>query len=145
MDINFTSSPHGLNENLWWDVEFLVQITDHIQRQRSLALHDFINSRSLTDEPDHCARVFPFLFQPEFDRFDRIGEFNRIVFLLVRLDQRGKYVQFVAFRRTFGGISQLLQPALCPLVICFASNGFDVHISPFSHQSCRNPCAFRSI
>ena len=102
MDINFTSSPDGLNKNLCQDVEFLVQITNHIQRQRSLALHDLINSRSLTDDPDQCARVFAFVFQPEIDRLDRIGEFNRIVFLLVCLDQSGKDVQLVAFRRTFG-------------------------------------------
>src|SRR5450631_177282 len=87
LNISLAPSPPGLDKNLCRDVEFLVQITNHIQRQRSLALHDFINTRSLTDDSDQCARVFPFLFQPELDRFDRIGEVNRIVFLLVCLDQ----------------------------------------------------------
>ena len=89
-------------------------------------MHDLINTRSLADNPDQCARVFAFLFQSELDRFDRIGEFYPIVFALICLDQGGQNVQLVAFCRTLGGIPQLLHSAQCPLVIGFPSNGFDV-------------------
>ena len=34
-------------------------------------MHDLMNTRSLTNDPDQCARVLSFLFQPELDRLDR--------------------------------------------------------------------------
>ena len=121
MDINLAPFPRGLDENLRRDVEFLLQITNHVQRQRPLSSHDLIHTRSLADDPDQCARVFAFLFQSELDRFDRIGEFYRIAFALICLYQGCQNVQLVAFCRTCGGIPQLLHPAQCPLVIGFPS------------------------
>ena len=121
MDVNLAPFPRGLDENLRRDVEFLVQITNHVQRQRPLSSHDLIYTRSLADDPDQCARVFAFLFQSELDRFDRIGEFYRIAFALICLYQGCQNVQLVAFCRTCGGIPQLLHPAQCPLVIGFPS------------------------
>src|SRR2546421_9337231 len=94
-----------------------VEITNHVQRQRPLSPHDLIYTRSLANDPDQCARVFAFLFQSELDRFDRIGEFYRIVFALICLDQGCKNVQLVAFCRTLGGIPQLLHAPQGPLGI----------------------------
>ena len=38
--------------------------------------------------------------------------------------------------RTPSRTEGMLRPAPRALVICFASNRFNVHISPYSHQSC---------
>jgi hypothetical protein len=54
VDTNLASSPRGLDENLSQDEEFLVQITNHVQRQRPPALQDLIYTRSLADDPDQC-------------------------------------------------------------------------------------------
>jgi hypothetical protein len=39
-------------------------------------------------------RIFPFLFQPEFDGFYWIGHVHRIALLLIGFDQRCQDVQF---------------------------------------------------
>jgi len=58
------------------------------------------------------------------------GAIDRIVFVLVSLDQCRQYIQFVARRRSVRRVPQCLYTPQRPLMIAFVLYGSNVHTSP---------------
>src|ERR1700735_773032 len=142
--IGSAASPRWADQDFGWDVEFLMEIANHIEGEWALALHNLINARALSNDSDQGASVFALLFQSKLDRLDGAWEVDGIVPAFVSLDERSQDVQLIASRGPFRRIPQPFDPAQRTLVICFTSNRFNVHISPSSHQCGRNPRVSRS-
>src|SRR5258707_8791343 len=64
----------GLNQHICRNAEFVMQLADHIQGQRTLAPEHLVDPRALANHPDQCPRILSFLFEPEFDGFHRVRQ-----------------------------------------------------------------------
>ena len=56
-----------------------MQVTNHIEGQRTRLPHHFVNSRPLPDDSNQSVEVFTGLLQTELDGLNRIGLINRVV------------------------------------------------------------------
>src|ERR1700730_7052207 len=57
----------GLDQHLSRNPQFAVQLTDHIQRKRPGASHDFIDPSSLPNDPYQRPIILALLLQPKFN------------------------------------------------------------------------------
>jgi hypothetical protein len=65
--------PTRLDQNIGRDLQFLIQLANHIQGQWPISSHDLINPGPLSDDSDEGPKSFPGLLQPEFDGVDGVG------------------------------------------------------------------------
>jgi hypothetical protein len=87
------------NQNLRRDSEFFVQLANRVEREGSLALHDFIDARSAADHSDQSQRIFALLLKAEFNSRDGVREIDGIVLAFVDFHPRGENVELVALSR----------------------------------------------
>jgi len=74
-----------------------VQVADHVQRQRTLAVEHLVDPIGLADAGHQILGGQPGLLHADFDRLDRVGRGDGVVFALVRLNQCDQYVELIAF------------------------------------------------
>jgi hypothetical protein len=86
MERNPAVSPCGLDQNFGRYIEFVVQVANHVQRQRPFSPHHLVHSRPLADNSDQGSRVFTGLFQTKLDRLYGIWQINGIVLAFLSLD-----------------------------------------------------------
>ena len=78
--------PGGLDQDVCWYTELVVELADHIEGQGSLAVENFVNTGAMADYPDQGTSVLALLLQAEFDCIDGIRKFDGMVFALIGVD-----------------------------------------------------------
>jgi hypothetical protein len=122
----------------------------HRQRQPALAVHHLRHPRPA---PNHRLQILPrqpLLLHPKFNRRDRIGRIHRKVLFLIRIHQRRKHIEFVAFNASGPRSHQLLDPLdrgnmVSPRLNWLNLNTGFSHSPPSTRRSCRIPCVRRAI
>src|SRR5438132_4634256 len=129
------------------DAEARVQTPDHADGQSAFTVEHLGDAGARADEFLQVPPGEALLLHTEFDRLDRIGWIQRVVFRLIGIDKGRKYIEPVA-----GAGSRLRPPQAVNLLqrSFIVPPGADrlhlsVHALPRSRRSCRNPCACRSI
>jgi hypothetical protein len=77
---------HRLDQDVCRNAEFVMQIANHIQRQRTISSHHFVHTGALADHTNQGAKVLPLLFQSKLDGLNRIGKVYWVARSLVCLD-----------------------------------------------------------
>ena len=106
-----------------------MQLPDHLQRKFSFPVQDLARTALQAYDPSQVILRVTKLLHPEFDRLDRIGIVDRIMFFLVFVDQHAEDLQFITFWRSGFCIEDRFKPLQGGLVIFFRLDGFDLHFS----------------
>ncbi|MNV41117.1 hypothetical protein D3C71_1327450 [compost metagenome] len=106
-----------------------MQVTDHVQRQRTLAVEYLVNPIGLADAGYQILGGEPGLLHAEFDCLNRVGRGNGVVLVFVRLDQGDQYVEFIALGGAdLGRMVEVVRHSFqCDLIVVFIADGTDVH------------------
>jgi hypothetical protein len=73
---------HRLDQHVCRNAEFVMQIANHIQRQRTISSHHFVHTSALAEHTNQGPKVLPLLFQSKLDCLNRIGKIDWITLSL---------------------------------------------------------------
>jgi hypothetical protein len=77
-----------------------MQAADHRDRQSTAAVQDLGDARAGSDDGLQILAGEALLLHPELDGLNRIGGVDRMVLILIRIDQGCQYVEPVSFQGT---------------------------------------------
>lgn len=104
-----------------------MKLTNHIERQRPVSAHNFVDSSSLANHANQRAQVLPGLIQSELNGLDRVGHIYGIVISLVGLNKSDDHVQLITLSGSLRRSPKLLYSMQRRLIVSFCSDGFNLH------------------
>src|ERR1700694_5829538 len=124
-----------------------MQTPDHFQRQPPVSVQNLGDASARANDPLQVPSGEPLLLHAELDRLDGVSWVHRIVLSLIGIDERCEHIQTVAVTRSRPRAPEALNLVERSLIIplCPDRPYLTRHAAPLSHQSCRSPCACRSI
>ena len=90
-----TPCSNRANQDLGRNSESLMEAADHLERKRTLAVHNLMNPTAPADDSDQSVRIQSLLFESKSNRFDRVRRIDWEMFLFVRFNQRGEDIELV--------------------------------------------------
>jgi hypothetical protein len=102
-----------------------VQTADHIDRQPSTAVEHFRDASAAAQDSLQVLACEGLLLHPEFDRLDRIRRIDRMLLVLMGVDQRSAHIEPISLWRARARTPQPLDLRKGGLVIRFASDRLD--------------------
>jgi hypothetical protein len=119
----------GCDQGRSWDFPAGVDLLDHAQGQRALAVHDFGRARLAAHQLGQITLLLLFYVHEDLERLDRIERLDGVFTVLVGFDEIGKDVEAIGFFRSRRRrcIEVLFDFRKRPIQIFIGSDGAEVH------------------
>ena len=120
----------GCDQGGGWDFPTGVDLLDHAQRERTLAVHNLRGARLAANELRQITLLLLFDVHEDFQRLDRIERLDGVFTVLIGFDEIGQDVEAVGFFRSRCGrcIKVLFDFRKRPIQIVIGSNGTEFHL-----------------
>src|ERR1700683_100534 len=86
------------NQHLGRNSESLMEAADHLERERTLAVHPLMNPTATADDSDQSVRIQSLLFESKPNRLDRVRRIDWEMVLFLCFEQRSEDLKHVTVR-----------------------------------------------